>query len=1026
MARSLSYADAVRLLGGQESAVVRAIEKLTGGALLAATPAAPVLLGLFDAKAELARLSHDLVRELSERRSGLARHTRTQRLEAAHAVLVVAAFFEAMEQAGLPFRFRDLELTRQEQQSVAAGSFIERVDDAVLTLPAPAVPPEVFADLLQGYYRELAASVRTFVTGLAVWDRLTVGRRRQFYDAMSSVPPRAVTRYEELFRRLVADFPEVACWASRQEHRATRAALAGLEEMLRDISTGRAPDERRESLARAYRAELGRRIVESGDIPDGIRVPPLGEGYLPPRFRAAAVSPADRVSEESWWSGRPVRDDLPEFLIGHLTAPQAARAPLLVLGQPGSGKSVLTRILAARLPAADFLPVRVVLRDTPAVDDVQEQIEHAVRQATGERVEWPALARSAGDAMPVVMLDGFDELLQAVGVSQTDYLVRVARFQRREAEQGRPLAVLVTSRTAVADRARAPEETVALRLEPFDDEQVATWLDIWNRGNAANLAARGLQPLAAETVLAHRELAAQPLLLLMLALYDAAGNALQRSPVSLRPDELYEQLLRSFALREITKHRPGLPDRELRVAVEHELRRLSVVGFAMFNRATQWATESDLDRDIAALRIRGPQTPPAAAGMRSPLQEAELTLGRFFFIHRARAAGDDHLQTYEFLHATFGEFLVARLTWQALLDVAARDAASSMSFTPAPAEDDLLRALLSFQPLSVRAPVIEFLTHMAGPIADDARQHLRDLLLRLYRAVNHTPPGSRYAGYRPLSPSEPARYATYAANLLLLNLCVGDVRGGELYPEPPDPVDAWHAQALLWRSQLGVDGWTSLVDLVSLERTRHGDRRDLHLSLYNSPRAPAVDPAWTFDLRPEDRGRTFAVHDLSLEQLRRKSYFQCAVLDDMVQHALEPLSDRLGFTVDTFAADAQGRTRSATHVLLGLWSDPSGPAYLDAARIAAASRLGWTGDDHLAYADSVLSRLGADPAAHPEVAVGVLDLLLQSPHGRDTGLASAICGAAARFLGRHPESDRRLRRIIESAQRVQAGEDRPG
>ena len=59
------------------------------------------------------------------------------------------------------------------------------------------------------------------------------------------------------------------------------------------------------------------------------------------------------------------------FLAGYLTLPAAQEAPLILLGQPGSGKSVLTRILAARLPAADFLPVRVELRQVPAEADLQ-------------------------------------------------------------------------------------------------------------------------------------------------------------------------------------------------------------------------------------------------------------------------------------------------------------------------------------------------------------------------------------------------------------------------------------------------------------------------------------------------------------------------------------------------------------------------------------------------------------------------------------------------------------------------------
>ena len=45
-----------------------------------------------------------------------------------------------------------------------------------------------------------------------------------------------------------------------------------------------------------------------------------------------------------------------------------------------------------------------------------------MRGATREHLTWPDLVAAAGDALPVVMLDGFDELLQATGVSQSDYL----------------------------------------------------------------------------------------------------------------------------------------------------------------------------------------------------------------------------------------------------------------------------------------------------------------------------------------------------------------------------------------------------------------------------------------------------------------------------------------------------------------------------------------------------------------------------------------------------------------------------
>jgi len=262
-------------------------------------------------------------------------------------------------------------------------------------------------------------------------------------------------------------------------------------------------------------------------------------------------------------------------------------APIILLGQPGSGKSVLTRILAARLSVAGFLAVRVELRQAPAEAGLQEQIEFAIRSATGEAIQWPQLATSEDRVPAVVIFDGFDELLQATGIVRNDFLMHVQEFQEREARLDRPVAVIVTSRTAVTDRARIPHGATAVRLEPFDKKQIAAWLEIWARTNYAPLAERNMRPLPVDVALRYEELAEQPLLLLMLALYDADTNALQHRSATLNRTELYGRLLKDFAGREIHKHSPGLPKADLERAIDDEMLRLSVVAFAMFNRRSQ-------------------------------------------------------------------------------------------------------------------------------------------------------------------------------------------------------------------------------------------------------------------------------------------------------------------------------------------------------------------------------------------------------------------------------------------------------
>jgi hypothetical protein len=112
-------------------------------------------------------------------------------------------------------------------------------------------------------------------------------------------------------------------------------------------------------------------------------------------------------------------------------------------------------------------------------------VARARRAARGGPVGWGG--RAAADALPVILLDGFDELLQATGLHPSNYLQRVAEFQRREATLDRPVAVLVTSRVAVADRARLPDGGLVVRLEPFDDEQIARWTAVWNATSGDSL-----------------------------------------------------------------------------------------------------------------------------------------------------------------------------------------------------------------------------------------------------------------------------------------------------------------------------------------------------------------------------------------------------------------------------------------------------------------------------------------------------------------------------------------------------------
>ncbi|WP_067458226.1 NACHT domain-containing protein [Actinomadura macra] len=995
MARGLSYADAVKLLGGTDSAIVTALDRLTGGILLAASSGGSALaLSLFDAKGELFRHGHALVGRLVEKKNGLGRADRTERLAAAQRVLAVTAFFEVVSEVGLPFDTAELRLGKADQMALAGGDpsvfplLVDGLTNAEIPLVTPATPyQQVLSDLLV-FHASLSEDLLRFIMGLVVWDRLDAADRTRLFDLLRyEVPSAATRRFEEHFRRLATDFPEVAFWTDRADHQAARqeihhlrTSLAGLRQILDQIAAGRVPDDRRAALARRYQARLGRPVSESGDIPGGLAIPTLEDAYVNPHCRIRLAGPSDALSREDWWQAAPVRDDLQELLIGHLTAPEAAWEPLLLLGQPGSGKSVLTQVLAARLPAADFMVVRVVLRETPADADLQGQIEHAVRDATGEAMVWTELARSSGDAFPVVILDGFDELLQATGVSQSDYLQQVVRFQERESDQGRPVAVIVTSRTAVADRARIPIGGVtAIRLEPFSDEQIGHWLDIWNTTNSQHFTDRGIHPLSVAAALSHGDLARQPLLLLMLALYDADANALGNDGESLDLAGLYERLLTRFAEREIGKTQPGLDPHAFTESVEAELLRLSIAAFAMFNRGRQWTTEQELTGDLAALFPERPGQ--VGIGFRTPLTPGQTVIGRFFFIHQSQAlTHETRLSTYEFLHATFGEFLVARLTAQELTALARVAAARSRHQM---VDDTFLRALISYAPLTDREPIVDFLQQFLSALPAGERAVMGDFLLSSFHTALE--PRRDQSAYAPVQQTVPAHHAVYLANILVLTTIVrGSVTGGELFPGEPYPVGPWWRCARLMQSQLQRSGWSGMINTIRLERiTTEGNSRDIRLTVPRSPWDPKpISLPWTFHL-PSDQ-TAWSVADMA--EIKLSTTFSCDEIEDIMSHALEPLRSSDIPEADNFTTEltrtGPDRVISFTHALVRLWS-VSGKGDATSVELAAAYEECLDFEYLLDAVEAILRPLAADAFRLPrEWRADVLDELRESIKAR--------------------------------------------
>ena len=150
----------------------------------------------------------------------------------------------------------------------------------------------------------------------------------------------------------------------------------------------------------------------------------------------------------------------------------------------------------------------------------------------------------------------------------------------------------------------------------------------------------------------------------------------------------------------------------------------------MFNRGAQWIDADSLTEDLRALSIweatRNQNT------FRSTLSAGQQMVGRFFFIHDVQATRDGgEFQTYEFLHATFSEYLIARLVVRLLAELAAQHMASTYAVSRS-INDSMLYALLSFEGLAARTPIVAFTGELIAQQDPAVRSAMAEVVIKLF------------------------------------------------------------------------------------------------------------------------------------------------------------------------------------------------------------------------------------------------------------------------------------------------------
>ena len=884
--------------GADDSWMLDFVDKLLGAIIVISpiafgVPALP-LLGLIEPKNEMVRAVKKVAKKLSDPK-GSDFSERAERMGAAHCLITYTAFFDTVR-TSFPevwelissadindinnVQTREVEspigkdTNERFENWLKEGPKIDLTEVRVPT-PHPAYGVRIDEEFRSNLYNRMLGNLIEFLTKISPSN---IPATDQIKHRLSvELCKKASEAYDAQYLTLAQDFPEFFVWATLYEHHeaarrdkdflhqlslvsdAVTSLDLGFTKLAAAVAQGPAQLKLAsssesaiisESLHRIYEAEINEPIINDPYDRDqsgpSLRYPPKEAIFVPQAYRMVHyLGPQVRLEDEGEWGKRPRYEDLGPFIVRYLQSVYSIKAPLLVLGHPGSGKSLLSEMIAARLAYPAYTIIRVELRDVDPDAEVQTQIQDQIYKDTGRSVNWADFGDQLRDNPPLIILDGYDELLQASGKVFADYLERVHKFQQREAIQGRPVRVMITSRISLIDKARIPIGSTILRLLDFDFPRQQIWINEWNRCNADFFSEAKVSPFDLAHAAKVASLASQPLLLLMLSLYDSADNQLSKRP-NLDQTLLYYSLLERFITRERSKGAEGqefisLDESTRSALVDRDMERLGVAALGMFNRKTVSIRQNELSDDIAFFGLER----ETIGGLGTRLTQGDLLLGSFFFIHesKARTSTEEAKEAvgpaaFEFLHNTFGEFLAADFILrrvlsetQALSLMATNSQLHSMLDQRLQTVSEEWFACLIHTPLHTRPVILsmmkEWAVHQLSQKDFTSADLLKSLDMMVLTQLKTILTGPATLGLTPSSksPYKPlpllGHLAIYSLNLVILRITLSQgsffLREEEL-GDQHEASRAWDRLTHLWRSWLSLESLTGVAAVMTARR----------------------------------------------------------------------------------------------------------------------------------------------------------------------------------------------------------------
>lgn len=641
-------------------------------------------ISLLDAKNVIDQ-SIEKIENVLKNKENVDFYTKYNNVQLVQVLIVFAAYFDSIK-LFLPDENGIIELSADEKYILTEESIKEYINklkektksnrpqilEYDLSMPNSIENFEKYLKKLKSYYEILNQEFIKFYEKLLFWEEMKEHKKDKFRAIIRELPDIAVENYKKQYYQLAVIYPEFFVWSNIKQHETISTNIdVGFQEIAKLIAQYYRKNKDYKAIStlekyeKKYKYYIEETIVDINDVnystADDIIFPSKKEIFVPQSYKALIYE--KEIDLENAWAKYKERENIGKFISDTLRHPVIGEMPMLILGLPGAGKTLLCNMLAAQILLQEYHVIIVRLRDAAADDTIMQQINQQIEKDFSNKCSWSDIVESEPEKPFLLIFDGYDELLQASGRTHADYIKKIAEFQKEQKViNGILVKCIITSRIILIGKALIPENSAVIKLNDFDDNRIKLWIDIWNRKNASYFERNKLESFEIDTTSKVYELSKQPLLLLMLALYDINGNILKKQK-NLNRTQLYDNLIREFITREKRKNSffRGKQQSEQGKIIDEQVRKIGIAAIGMYNRKVLYIHSTELQKDIEFIdgnNMLGCQLAD------TELSESEKVLDGFFFIHKSKAVegiGRKEIKNaaYEFLHNTFGEFLTA-------------------------------------------------------------------------------------------------------------------------------------------------------------------------------------------------------------------------------------------------------------------------------------------------------------------------------------------------------------------------------